>query len=231
MADIANLDTEQRISIVLKEYDALRKEIDDRLNAPKLYFVPLLFVLLAGAMGWKADAPIDLVLLFIIPIFLTFMSFVLNAGYYLQRSGERIARIEDSVFKLSGLPLLSHETQTILERKGLPVWVSNLGLVIGAFLYVVTESFLFFALGLHNADQIHSNPGRLSILVFLLSMPLVLFAISGIRLIRIHRSTHAFRSGLLAELEEKGFDNLLGAIPTKGNVKSGKPSTKTIRET
>ncbi|PYP86223.1 MAG: hypothetical protein DMF61_14035 [Blastocatellia bacterium AA13] len=53
MNDSVKMDMKNNIDIALKEYDSLRKEIDDRLNAPKLYFVPLLFVFFGGVLAGK----------------------------------------------------------------------------------------------------------------------------------------------------------------------------------
>lgn len=225
MNDSPKMEMKDHIDIILKEYDALRKEIDDRLNAPKLYFVPLLFIFVGGVLGWKADAPLDLILLFIVPVLLTFLSIAMNAGYYIHRAGERIARIEDKVFKLSSLPLLTHETETIVERKRLPLWVSIAGGVILATFYVITETVLFAKLQIQASSQLDSHPGRPLILILLLTLPLLVFTVSGIRLTAAHHKILSFRSALLSELDSKGVENLLDSLSVLQKATDGKAST------
>ena len=104
------MDTKDQITVVLKEYDALRKDIEDRVNTPKLFFVPLLIASLAGILGWKAEASVDLILLFVFPLLLTILGFALNADYYVLRTARQVAKIEDKIFRLSELSFLTHET-------------------------------------------------------------------------------------------------------------------------
>ncbi|PYP82440.1 MAG: hypothetical protein DMF61_26345 [Blastocatellia bacterium AA13] len=231
MNDSVKMDMKNNIDIALKEYDSLRKEIDDRLNAPKLYFVPLLFVFFGGVLGWKAEAPRDLILLFVIPILVTFLSFVINAGYYIHRAGKRIARIEDKVFKLSGLPLLTHETETILDRQKLPLWLSIAGQIAVMVFYIAIEVLLFFALGIKASGQLANNSGRLIVLVVLLALPLLLFSVSGIRLITTHRDILAFESKLLSELKSKGLDKLLETFLSSQKLIDGKASATKTKKT
>src|SRR3712207_1942104 len=114
------MNEKERIDIVLKEYDTLRKEIGDRLDVPKLYVTPLLIVSLAGFFGWKSNIPIDLALMFALAILLTFLSFAVHSWHALHSLSAQVAMIEDKVFRISGEPLLTHETQMVYERKKKP---------------------------------------------------------------------------------------------------------------
>jgi len=80
--------------------------------------------------------------------------------------------------------------------------------------YIATEGFLFFALGI-KAGQLDNNSGRLIVLNLLLALPLLLFCVSGIRLITTHRDILAFKSKLLSELKSKGLDKLLESSLSK----------------
>jgi hypothetical protein len=209
------MEIKDQIAIVLKEYDALRKEIDDRLNAPKLYFVPLLFVFLGGVLGWKAELPIDLVLLFILPVLLTFLSFAVNAGYYVQRAGKQIAKIEDKVFRLSGLSLLTHESEIIHHRQQLPTWgLPLLSAITGAF-YILIEARLFYEFDSVRNNQFAIFFGRKFILISLLAIPLMLFWFSAIRLAYLQRSLLSFRSKLLDDLSANNYEYLIGSLASE----------------
>ena len=165
------METKDQLTVVLKEYDALRKEIEDRVNTPKVYFVPLLFVSLAGVLGWKAEAPVDLILLFIFPLFLAFLSFALNANYYLQRAARQVAKLEDKVFRLSGLSLLTHETEILHLRQQFHV---RKAVFVGALIcifYLIVEGWLFHEFNQTRLIQLANYRARTLMLLSLLVVP------------------------------------------------------------
>ena len=201
------MDTKDQITVVLKEYDALRKDIEDRVNTPKLFFVPLLIASLAGILGWKAEAAVDLILLFVFPLLLTILGFALNADFYVLRTARQVAKIEDKIFRLSGLSLLTHETEILHSRRQ---FHARKALLVGVFvciLYFVIQVWLFSGLW----DQLADHPVRILMLIFLLLIPPSMFVVTGIRLLLLHKANLRFRSELLDKLTSNNFDYLVGA--------------------
>ena len=55
LVNMTEMTTEDKISVVLKEYEALRKEIDVRTDATKNYGWPVIAVAFAAIVGWKPE--------------------------------------------------------------------------------------------------------------------------------------------------------------------------------
>lgn len=198
------METKDQIDIVLKEYDALRKDIEDRSNTPKLFFVPLLIASLAGFFGWKAEASVDLILLFALPLLLIILSFALNADFYVLRTARQVAKIEDKIFRLSGLSLLTHETEILHSRRQ---FHARKAFLVGAsvcIFYFVIEAGLFSGLWV----QLAAYPIRIAILIFILLIPPSMFVVAGVRLLLVHKANLNFRSQLLDKLLSNNFDYL-----------------------
>lgn len=194
----------ERIDVILKEYDTLRKELADRLDVPKLYVTPLLIVSLAGFFGWKSNIPVDLALMFAVAILLTFLSFALHSWHALHSLSAQIAIVEDKVFQISGGPLLTHETTMIHKRKKRPLFrIFIIGWIISCMAYIAIEVFLYIELNKTPGLGIAGSAVHLLILILFLSLPLILFAYLGGRLVVFHRNLRRFESGLLKWIGER----------------------------
>jgi hypothetical protein len=136
------MNEKERIDIILKEYDTLRKELADRLDIAKVYIIPLLIVSLAGFFGWKSNLSINLALMFALAVLLTFLSFAVNSWHDYHDLSARIAIIEDKVFQISGEPLLTHETHMVYGRKKKPFFkLLILGWIMSCTCYIAIEVF------------------------------------------------------------------------------------------
>lgn len=188
----------ERIDVLLKEYDTLRKEIADRLDVPKLYVTPLLIVSLAGFFGWKSNIPVDLALMFALAILLTFLSFAVHSWHAFHSLSAQVAMIEDQVFQISGEPLLTHETRMVYERKKRPLFkIFVLGWIISCTCYIAVEILLYRELGSESEIVNSEYPVRTFILGLFITAPLVLFGYLGSRLVFLHRNLRGFKSSLL----------------------------------
>jgi hypothetical protein len=204
-----NMTEKERIDIILKEYDTLRKELADRLDVPKLYVTPLLIVSLAGFFGWKSNIPTDLALMFAVAILLTFLSFAVHSWHALHSLSAQIAIVEDKVFQISNEPLLTHETKMVHERKKRPLFrIFMIGWAISCTAYIAIEGFLYRELSAVPELGIPASPVHLLILILFLSLPFVLFAYLGGRLVVFHRNLRRFDSGLLDWIKERGSEYL-----------------------
>jgi hypothetical protein len=199
----------EKIDVMLKEYDTLRKELADRLDVPKLYVTPLLIVSLAGFFGWKSNIPIDLALMFAVAILLTFVSFAVHSWHALHSLSAQIAIVEDKVFQISAEPLLIHETKMIYERKKKPLFsIFFIGWIAVCTAYIAIEVFLYIGLSKAPELGIPGSFAHILILILFLLLPLVLFAFLGGRLVLFHKNLRRFQSGLLEWIKESGSEYL-----------------------
>jgi hypothetical protein len=192
------MNEKERIDIILKEYDTLRKELSDRLDFAKIYITPLLIVSLAGFFGWKSNLSINLALMFALAVLLTFLSFAVNSWHAFHSLSARIAIIEDKVFQISGEPLLTHETRMVCERKKKPFFkLLIIGWIMSCACYIAIEVFLYNELRNEPEIIIAGHAVRTFILMLFIALPLVLFGYLGGRLVLLHRNLQSFESGLL----------------------------------
>ena len=192
------MDERDRIDIILKEYETLRKELADRLDFAKIYITPLLIVSLAGFFGWKSNLSINLALMFALAVLLTFLSFAVNSWHAFHSLSARIAIIEDKVFQISGEPLLTHETYMVYGRKKKPFFrLLSLGWILSCTCYVAIEVFLYNELRNEPQIIIAGHAARTFILLLFIALPLVLFGYLGGRLVFLHRNLRDFKSPLL----------------------------------
>lgn len=192
------MNEKERIDIILKEYDSLRKELADRLDFAKTYIAPLLIVSLASFFGWKSSVSINLTLMLALAGLLIFLSFAVNSWHAFHSLSKRIAIIEDKVFQIAGEPLLTHETFMIFGRKKKPFSkLLILGLILSCSCYMAIEAFLYSELRNEPEISIIGHAGLTSILILFIVLPLMLFIYFGGRLVLFHKNVQTFNTGLL----------------------------------
>jgi hypothetical protein len=141
------LDLKDQVTIVLKEYDSLRKQIDQGSAFMQSLVIPIA-VALAGAMiGWQNKIPVGLAILAVPVLLMCGLAAAQHAEAYVELCGQKLAGVEDRVFQLSGLALLRHETMLAAKRKvaGARGWWTVV--VLSSATYLGCELWLWSALG------------------------------------------------------------------------------------
>ena len=111
--------TKRLTELALKEYDALRKGIDDRMDVTKTYGWPVVIVSIGALAGFKSDL-IDstTVLTFIPALVFTVAALDANANHDKSRVRRALALVEDRIFILSNCePVICHESISFLKCK------------------------------------------------------------------------------------------------------------------
>src|SRR5688500_8118479 len=105
--------------LAVREYDALRKGIDDRMDVTKTYGWPVVIVSIGALAGFKSDL-IDstTVLTFIPALVFTVAALDANANHDKARVRRALALVEDRLFILSNCePGICHESIAFLKCK------------------------------------------------------------------------------------------------------------------
>jgi hypothetical protein len=141
------LDLKDQLAIVLKEYESLRKQVDQGSAFMQSLVIPIA-VALAGAMiGWQNKIPPELAILTVPVLLMCGLAAAQHGEAYVEHCGQMLADVEDRVFQMSGLPLLWHETKLAAKRKaaGARGWWSAVVLLSTA--YLGCEVWLWSVLG------------------------------------------------------------------------------------
>src|SRR2546421_13073773 len=109
--------SKQLISLALKEYDALRKGIDDRLDVTKTYGWPVVLLSFGAIAGLKSDlVTVPTALTFIPAVVFSIAALDFNANHDKARARRALALVEDRIFILSDeQPALCHESRAFLK--------------------------------------------------------------------------------------------------------------------
>jgi hypothetical protein len=138
-----DLKPKEQIHVILKEYEAARKELDEDIRYLSTVSVTILLAAAAGLWGLGDKWNLSF-LPFLIPLVLTIIhclrtSRLINAI----EIGRSLARVEDRIFTISGKVLLRHETEFVISRLKHPrvgfLW--EMAFVIG---YVTLSFGVFF---------------------------------------------------------------------------------------
>jgi hypothetical protein len=142
-----SLEVKDQLSVVLKEYDALRKQVDQGSAFMQGLVIPI-SVALGGAMiGWQGKIPPELAILAVPVLIMGGLAAAQHGEAYTENSGQMLAGVEDRVFRMTGMPLLCHETKLAAKRKavgGRGWWCAVI--LIGAA-YTICELWLWVAFG------------------------------------------------------------------------------------
>jgi hypothetical protein len=187
------LEVKDQLTIVLKEYDSLRKQIDQGSAFMQSLVIPL-SVAIGGAMiGWKGKPP-ELAVFVLPVVIMCGLAIAQHGEAYTEYSGRLLALVEDRVFQISGMPLLCHETKLAVKRKvagGRGWW---LAVFIVSVAYAACELWLFRTLGSGALNSL-SN-GMMKVARTGASVP-VLYAI--VMAARFQWSRHRWSATSLAE--------------------------------
>jgi len=108
--------TKQLISLALKEYDALRKGIDDRADVTKTYGWPVVLLSVGAIAGIKSDlVSVGTALTFIPAVVFTIAALDANARHDVARVRRALALVEDRIFVLAGEAALCRESRALLK--------------------------------------------------------------------------------------------------------------------
>ena len=192
------MDPKDEIAAVLTEYGAIRKEIDDRLSTFQVRGLPLLLAVAGFTLGWQGKFPFDFALFMAPFVGLILVSLSFNSWFYIYRAGRWLAAAEDKVFRLSDVPLLTHETELVYQRqtegnlRKLRWPGAGLALVIA---YPTLECLLYKQLSDPIKQTITSHFIRWSFFIIVLTVPLVRIVFDSIQIYRL--CTSDFSSSLL----------------------------------
>lgn len=108
--------TKQLIGLALKEYDALRKGIDDRADVTKTYGWPVVLLSFGAIAGLKSDiVSVSTALTFIPAVVFSIAALDANANHDKARVRRALTLVEDRIFILSGDAALCHESQAFTK--------------------------------------------------------------------------------------------------------------------
>jgi hypothetical protein len=167
----------QLISLALKEYDALRKEIEARADVTKVYGWPVILLAFGAIAGFKSElVSVNAALTFIPAVVMTIAALDANANHDKTRARKAIALVEDRIFILSGAPALCHESMEFfkLKNQAIKQLILSFAYVV---LYLSIEIPICIAL-LPKADQI--SWARTILFVGVLSVPATLHLYSSV---------------------------------------------------
>jgi hypothetical protein len=190
------LEVKDQLAVLLKEYESIRKQIDQGSGFMQSLVTPL-SVGVAGAMiGWQGKIPPQLAIMALPVIIMSALAAAMHGEAYTEYSGQLLARVENRVFRLTGLPLLRHETKFAMKRKraGGRGWWIAVSLIIAA--YVGCEFGLYQAFG---ASVLGLPDGTATIAIVGASIP----AVYGVVLaVRFQHDRHKWQPSALAKYLE-----------------------------
>jgi hypothetical protein len=105
--------------LAVREYDALRKGIDDRMDVTKTYGWPVVIVAIGALAGFKSDLIDSTTMLTFIPaLVFTVAALDANANHDKARVRRALALVEDRLFILSNCePAICYESISFLKCK------------------------------------------------------------------------------------------------------------------
>ncbi|HWS89229.1 MAG TPA: hypothetical protein VN282_19810 [Pyrinomonadaceae bacterium] len=189
--------TQLFITTALKEYEALRKEIEARTDKTKTYGWPVILVALGAAASMKPDLlNLNLALMFVPAVPMTIAALAANANQDTDKARKAIALVEDRIYILSGKPLLCHHTMKLLR------WEEK---APGRFRVAVfvTAAYLagIIALGINLLPKINDIDASGAFLLYgVLLSPVSFFFYNSVKSYRLH--LNPFRTLLLDALRE-----------------------------
>src|SRR5205085_6636402 len=108
--------TKQLINLALKEYDALRRGIDDRADVTKTYGWPVVLLSLGAIASLKTDLiSVSTALAFIPAVVFSIAALDANANHDKARARRALALVEDRLYILSGEAALCHESTALMK--------------------------------------------------------------------------------------------------------------------
>jgi hypothetical protein len=210
------MNAKERLDIVMKEYDALRREIDNRTDSFRTHGVPAVTVAVAAVVGVRSNIPPDALLALLPSVGLLILTISVTAWLYLDRVGRRLAVVEDRVYQISGEPLLTHETELILDRQIQPITWPKGAFVLSA-IYVAVEAALLLSMGSATKIYFAQHLSNLMLLLTLIAVPPAKLIADTLRMYGLRRQgldgsklyelLRRERESRLSSKAEPGFQN------------------------
>jgi hypothetical protein len=169
--------TKELINLALKEYDALRKGIDDRADVTKTYGWPVVLLSVGAIAGLKSDlVSVSVALTFIPAIVMSIAALDANANHDKARARRDITLVEDKIFILLGESSLCHESNAFLRCReiGLPHLKRAVAYTVVYALVEATISLLLLRPNLGSIDWV-----RTFLFGSVMSIPAILFLYSA----------------------------------------------------
>ncbi len=171
---------EQLISVALKEYDALRKGIDERADVTKIYGWPVVLLSFGAIAGLKTDiVSVNTALTFIPAVVFTIASLDANANHDKARARRALALVEDKIFILAGEPVLCHESKAFIKCRDRAAKQLRNAVAL-TFIYGLVETFVALNLLRPRWDMIVWSRTFLFISVLAVPALLLLYSSYGI---------------------------------------------------
>lgn len=197
--------SEQLIPLALKEYEALRKEIEARADVTKIYGWPVILLSFGAIAGINTDLiSLNAALTFIPVVVMTIAALDANANHDKARARKALALVEDRIFILSGEPALCYESMELLKLKD----QASRQLILSfayVVLYLAIEILVSLTL-LPTVNQISLT--RTFLYVGVLSAPAIIHLYSSLGIYRL--LTSPFSTLLITRIEESKRQNADG---------------------
>ena len=194
---------EKAVDLMLREYDALRKEIDARTDATRTYGWPVIALVFAGVFGLRdvLANTLDILILFAPAVAMTIAGLAANANYAIDKARLALARIEYRVFEVTGAAPLRHETEAVSQ------WRSpgtQLGVAVAAsILYGLVEVWLFSAVPETTWGSVATAGTRRAAAIALLAAPAIKYLYHSVRRYQLRDPIRNEEFAPLAPLREQ----------------------------
>jgi hypothetical protein len=135
-----------QVSAVLREYDAIRKQVDQGTTFMQGLIVPISIALAGTLIGWQGKIPPELAVLTVAPLITVVLVVAFQAYLWTEYSGLQLVAVEDRLFRIAGIALLTHETNLAIARRrvGVRFWLRTV--IIAASAYLLLEIVLWRSL-------------------------------------------------------------------------------------
>lgn len=190
--------TPHLISAALKEYDALRREIEVRTDATRAYGWPVILFVAGGVAGIKSfDVPPDLALMVIPAGAMTIFALTANASLAMEKARKGLAEVENRIYIISDKP----ETPSLCHESGRVSGWGNASENKRRFLWAIAATFIYGLLIVSLGWRLRPEDGtwwgllskidwtRSTILYGVMAAPAAFFLYNcvGLRRLRKHR--------------------------------------------
>jgi hypothetical protein len=188
----------ERLAIMLKEYDVLRKEAEQSLSLMPEIGKSIGLVIAGALIGAHETSLGKDIALCALPVIVAALGAAAHTYATLETTSRRLMGIEDRVFQMAGEALLTHETRMNIRRIGSGGKRWMLTASVGTVLYLVITVILYCQF--HDAFPVERNETWITLYWILVGAAVTYAVLSTVRIGRQRRDIPRTR---LLELEEK----------------------------
>src|SRR4051812_26840691 len=102
--EVECMSEKEEVDILMKEYDALRREIDERLKTTQISGLYSIFAVVGAVLAFAATNVGQVYALTVPPIVMLIVGVLVHGWLTLEDTSRELARVEDKVFKVTGKP-------------------------------------------------------------------------------------------------------------------------------